>query len=115
MPEPTAVVPAPASDPTKPGSQTSEHGIAKLVAILGSAISLVLVFLPVLIDALSKAQAAFPAAGWLGVGLGIAGTMLGVAQTASKYIGGRSDQKVAQIDGAASVQAAQATAGAGPK
>lgn len=108
------VTPDPA-DPNRPGNQTSEFSLTKLVAWLAGAVAVLLPVLVIVSEALSKAQEAFPTAKWLGAIAGVIASLLTILMAVSKYTGGRSDLKVAQVAGAAQVQAAQIVAGASPK
>lgn len=109
------IVPSNPADPAKPGNQTSEFSLTKLVAWLAGGVAVLLPVLVIVSDALSKVQDVFPNVRWLGAIAGVIASLLTILMAVSKYTGGRSDLKVAQVAGAAQVQAAQIAASAPPK
>lgn len=94
------VTPASSGDPLKPATQTTEFKVATVVGIFGAVIAGASVTFAQLKDVL-------PGQSWVVVCIGLLsglGTLLGVA---SKFISARTDLKVAQVEGAAAVQAAR--------
>src|SRR4051812_21090819 len=89
------------SDPAKPGRETSEFSLTRLAVIVSAALSGLTVTLTQLKDS-------FPDSRWIGATLALLGTVAGLVAVVMKYSGGRAAGKVAQIEGAAHVQAAAA-------
>lgn len=88
------------------GKDTSEFSLTKLLALAGVFIAASLPVLAGLTSTLDGLQTVFPGAKWIGVALGVVGTLMTVAMTINKYIGSRTQVKIAQT-----VQAVQTSAG----
>lgn len=88
------------SDPNKAGTSTSEFKLATIVGVIGAVVAGASL-------ALTQLKEVLPDAGWIAVGLTVLGGLGTMLAVASKYIGGRSAVKVAQLG----VQAASIEAG----
>lgn len=106
MSDPSPVVVVDPSDPTKAGKHTSEFSLARLMAIVGSAVAIGIPVIAGLSGMLSTLSQAFPGANWLVTVAGALGGLATALIAVSKLIGSRTDVKVAQIEGAAAIQAA---------
>ncbi len=93
-----------------PGKETSEFSLTKLFALIGGVVSLAFPLLAALSTALDGLSVMFPGAKWIAALAGMLGSLMAVAMLIMKYIGGRTDVKVAHLE--ASARAGQLAAGA---
>lgn len=86
--------------PPTPGKETTEFSLTKLFALIGGVVALLFPLLASLSTALDGLSVMFPGAKWIAALGGMLGSLLAVAMIIMKYIGGRTDVKVAHIEAA---------------
>ncbi len=83
-----------------PGKETSEFSLTKLFALVGSVVALLFPLLASLSTALDGLAALFPGAKWIAAMAGMLGSLMAVGLIIMKYIGGRTDVKIAHLEAA---------------
>lgn len=94
------------TNPAAPGPQTSEHGFAKVVQLVGLVVTTASGVLAGVAAVFEALHHSFPQVVWITAALGAITGVGAMVKSASDYMGGRSDVKTAMIN----LQAAQVVA-----